>query len=58
MYQPRIYPATVVRLAPIARKHGMSIEKLANTYLNPMIAWDELTAKELCAGMLEDILIN
>jgi hypothetical protein len=38
MYQPRIYPATVVRLAPIARKHGMSIEKLANTYLNLMIA--------------------
>jgi hypothetical protein len=55
-WSPRIYPAVTERLFPIARKKGMSIERLANVYLQLMIPWDEQTAKELCVSMLEDVL--
>jgi hypothetical protein len=58
MYQPRIYPAVIDRLAPIARKKGMTIERMANLYLQLMIAWDELTAKELAADILEQVFVH
>jgi hypothetical protein len=56
LWSPRIDPMVVERFAPIARKKGISIERLANLYLQLMISWDELTAKELCVSMLEDVL--
>ena len=58
MYQPRIDPAVIDRLAPIARKKGMTIERMANLYLQLMIAWDELTAKELVADILEQVFVR
>ncbi len=36
----------------------MSSEQLVNLYLQLMISWDELTAKELCVSMLEDVSVR
>jgi hypothetical protein len=57
-WSPKIYPSITERLCVIARKKGMTVERLTNLYLQMAVAHEELMARETAINLLEDVLVK
>jgi hypothetical protein len=51
-WSPKIYPATLEQLCVMARKKGMSVERLVNHYLQMAVVHEQLMEKETAINIL------